>query len=80
MKYPLDLGCTEFRHSQIGINAIVNARAGLQHLNDFTHNEIELRRDARKVQEHSTNRVIIRQFNSKQCAKRLQHLIFQDDI
>lgn len=78
METHLDLGCTVARHKQIGVNAIVNARAGLQNLNDLSIEDIELRRDARKIRQHAAERVIIHQFNSRFLRRhrnRVRHLI-----
>jgi hypothetical protein len=80
MKNPfLYLGCTKFRHEQIGIHAIVNARAGNQYLNSRTDEDIEMIRDARKIQDKLNNRIRFYQFNSKHFrkAKQVQHLIDQ---
>lgn len=44
---PLVLGCTIGRHYQIGIHAAVNARAGLQYLNDYSMQDAELWLDYR---------------------------------
>lgn len=63
--YPLDLGCTEWRHKQIGIDAVVNARAGRKQLNDQSIEDVEMMRDAIKIRERIRNRVIFRQFNSR---------------
>lgn len=74
----LYLGCTEFRHQQIGINAVVNARAGLQCLNNPTIEDVEMLRDARKVREKLASRTRFYQFNSKAFRRnlwRLGHLI-----
>lgn len=71
----LYLGCTAARHAQIGINAVVNARAGRQSLNDMTMAEVEMMRDAIKVRQHRASRVIIHQFNSRPFRRRLSHLV-----
>lgn len=78
MLYPINIGCTVKRHEQIGINAVVNARAGLQHLNSLSDQDIELRRDAHKIEDKKTQRIRIYQFNSKFCRRnlhRLNHLL-----
>jgi hypothetical protein len=77
MKKILNLGCTAFRHKQIGIHAVINARAGRQDLNDLTTEDIEMRRDARKILDRVNNRVRFYQFNSKHFRKaaQLQHLL-----
>lgn len=78
MSYPLYLGCTSHRHKQLGVNAVVNARAGLQHLNDLSIEDIEMQRDARKIQDHIRTRVRFYQFNSRFFRRhqaRLQHLV-----
>jgi hypothetical protein len=76
----LNLGCTVARHAQIGVDAIVNARAGLQALNDLSQEDIELMRDAGKIRDRIESRVRFYQFNSRFCRRhqsRLQHLISQ---
>jgi len=77
----LDLGCTKFRHEQIGIHAVVNARAGMQYLNDLTIEDIELKRDARKIQDKLNKRVRFYQFNSKffRKSKHVQYLLSSYD-
>lgn len=78
MNYPLDIGCTAARHEQIGINAVVNARAGLQHLNRQTIEDVELMRDAMKIKNRLENRVRFYQVNSRfwrRHQKRIAHLI-----
>jgi hypothetical protein len=78
----LRLGCTLARHKQIGIHAIINARAGRQDLNDLSHEDVELHRDARKLREHRESRVIIHQFNSRFLFRnraRVAHLLFKED-
>ena len=42
----LYLGCTKFRHAQLGVHAVINARSGRPDLNDRSPDEIELYRDA----------------------------------
>lgn len=78
----LYLGCTKTRHAQIGVHAIVNARAGLQCLNDLTQEDIEIRRDADKIRKRIENRIRFYQFNSKffrRHQSRFQHLISSYD-
>jgi hypothetical protein len=78
----LDIGCTAMRHAQIGINAVVNARGGLQSLNDRSLDEIEMIRDGRKVRNYQLNRVRFYQFNSRFFRKhqnRLSHLLSRYD-
>lgn len=65
----LYLGCTKARHKQIGIDAVVNARGGLQHLNDRTERDWQLYRDSQKVK----NRIYVRRFESKVFRKRMAH-------
>lgn len=68
----LNLGCTIARHKQLGIHAVINARGGNQHLNNLSINDIELRRDARNIQNKIDNRVRFYQFNSKHFRKAQQ--------
>ena len=78
MTKTLYLGCTQHRHAQIGIHAIVNARAGRQDLNDHSQEDIELMRDARKVRDRIQSRVRIEQFNSRFMRRnhhRVAHLV-----
>lgn len=75
----LNIGCTLARHKQIGINAVVNARAGRQDLNDLTIEDIELRRDAQKIRQYREERVIIHQFNSKAVRRNLHRTRFVFD-
>jgi hypothetical protein len=71
------LGCTRARHAQIGVNAVVNARGGMQQLNEQTQEDVELMRDARKVKDWKERRVRFYQFNSKHLRKapQVQHLL-----
>lgn len=65
---PLRLGLTKQQHASMRhpIDAIVNARGGLHHLNDFdVQEEIEMQRDANKVRDYLSRRVTIHQFNSR---------------
>jgi hypothetical protein len=74
----LRLGCTKFRHQQLGIHAVINARAGRQDLNDLTIEDIELWRDGQKIKQYREERVAIHQFNSRFARRnkaRLAHLI-----
>lgn len=77
MRKKLNIGCTAERHKQIGIHAVINARGGNQHLNDLTQEDIEMKRDARKVSDKLNNRVRFYQFNSKHFrkAETLKHLL-----
>lgn len=78
MKYPLELGCTLARHQQLGIVAVINARAGWQHLNDLTQEDIELARDARAIRDRVQHRVALHQVCSKFFRRnrwRIAHLI-----
>ena len=80
MNKTLFLGCTASRHATLGVDAIINARAGLQVLNDLTIDEIELMRDAQKIRARVESRVRFYQFNSKffrRHQSRMQHLISQ---
>lgn len=81
-RYPLNLGCTAARHKELGIIAVINARAGLQHLNDQTIEDIELMRDARAIRDRINSRVRFYQFNSKFCRRhiaKLSHLLARHD-
>jgi hypothetical protein len=64
-KYPLVLGCTKAAHKRIGIDAVVNARAGEQWRNSDTIEETEMKRDARKVRDRIEHRVCFYQLNSE---------------
>ncbi len=77
----LNIGCTVARHRRIGINAVVNARGGMQHLNDLTLEEIEMQRDANKIRDKRLSRVRFYQFNSRHFrkAKQVQHLLSHYD-
>jgi hypothetical protein len=77
MTYPLDLGCTAMRHRQIGIHAVVNARAGQQHLND---EDVELMRDAMHIRDYSERGIRFYQLHSRffrrtRNRRRIEHLI-----
>ena len=81
---PLYLGCTRARHCEIGVNAIVNARAGQQSLNDLTQEDIELARDAEKIRRRLAERVRFYQFTSrffrrKKNLRRVAHLLSRHD-
>lgn len=65
----LHIGCTAARHKQIGIHAVVNARGGNQHLNSLTNEDIEMKRDARKIHDRLNSRIRFYQFNSKHFRK-----------
>jgi hypothetical protein len=73
----LNIGCTAARHAKLGIHAVINARGGMQHLNSQTIEDIEMIRDARKIQGWKDRRVCFYQFNSKHFrkAKQVQHLL-----
>jgi len=76
--YPLHLGCTVARHKQVGVNAVVNARAGRQDLNDDTLEDLALQRDARAIQQRVTDRVRWYGPNSRflrRRRERIAHLI-----
>jgi hypothetical protein len=78
IKYPLDIGCTLYRHQILGVNAVVNARGGRQQLNDLTQEDIELRRDAQKIRDWQSSHICFYQFNSRffrRHQKRVQHLL-----
>ena len=80
----LDLGCTQWRHEQIGIHAVVNARGSLQHLNNRSMEEIELIRDSRKVKDRLNQRIRFYQFTSQyfrrpKNRKRVEHLLSRYD-
>ena len=69
-------------HQMLGIHAVVNARAGLYELNNLTNEDIEMRRDADKINNRLQNRVRFYQFNSKHFRKqqtRLAHLLSSYD-
>ena len=75
---PLYLGCTKARHARLGVNAIVNARAGMQHLNDVSIEDTEMLRDAHSIRDRIESRVRFYQFNSKFFRRnqtRLAHLL-----
>lgn len=78
MNYPLHLGCTVARHRQLGVHAVINARAGRQHLNTLSLDEVELRRDAQRIRDKVERRVRLYQLNSRYLrrrAERVHHLI-----
>jgi len=77
-RYPLRLGCTLIRHRMIGIHAVVNARAGQQHLNDQGIEEIEMWRDARAIRRRVSDRIVLHGFTSRFFRRhnaRFAHLI-----
>jgi hypothetical protein len=53
----LYIGCTAARHRMIGIDAVVNARGGLQHLNEYTDEQCELERDGRAIRAKVDKRI-----------------------
>lgn len=74
----LEIGCTLSRHKQIGVNAVIDARGGMQALNDLTEEDISLRRDKNNIRNAQQNRVRFYQFNSKffrRNIKRVEHLL-----
>jgi hypothetical protein len=78
----LNMGCTRARHAQIGIDAVVNARGGLQHLNDREQDEIELYRDAAAIRNRQKNRVRFYQVYSRffrRHRSKIEHLISRYD-
>ena len=78
----LDLGCTLARHRQIGIDAVVNARGGLQRLNDLSQEDIELRRDGQGIRRYLAERVRWHGPHSKFFRRhraRIEHLIARHD-
>lgn len=82
MHYPLNLGCTAWKHFRLGIHAVVNARAGEQWRNHETIEEIELQRDARAIKTRLQSRVRFYQFNSKffrRKMSRVEHLLSRHD-
>ena len=82
MKYPLQLGCTAARHCMIGIDAVVNARAGLQHLNDLSLDDIELRRNGYAIKNRLQRRVRMYRVSSKFFRRhldRIAHLLSRYD-
>lgn len=81
-KYPLDLGCTAARHRRLGIDVVVNARAGMQHLNDVTLDEIELERDGRAIKDRVQRRIRMYQVHSRFFRRnihRISHLLSRYD-
>ena len=82
MKYPLNIGCTVARHRALGIDAVINARAGWQHLNDLTLDDIELLRDGRRIRDYLANHVRFYQVCSRFFRRhqdRIAHLISSHD-
>ncbi len=78
MRYPLYLGCTLARHRLLGIDAVINARAGQQHLNAVSREETECTRDAQAIRDCVDHRVRWYGPNSKffrRHRKRIKHLI-----
>lgn len=54
----------------------------MQHLNEMTAEDIELRRDAEAIRSHKERRIIVRQFSSKFCRRsisRLGHILWGDE-
>ena len=76
----LQIGCTLGRHAQLGIDAVINARGGLQALNDLPQEQIEMERDARNIGLASSVRFY--QFNSRFFRRhqgRVAHLLSRYD-
>lgn len=79
---PLYIGCTAARHAAIGVDAVINARAGRQDLNDLTQQDIEMRRDAAGVRGYLEHRIRWYGPNSRTLRRqrhRLEHLIAHHD-
>lgn len=79
--YPLNIGCTIARHRRLGVHATINARAGLQHLNSPTDEEIEQKRDGRAIKNRIAFRIAVHQVCSKFFRRhrhRIAHLISDD--
>jgi hypothetical protein len=82
MKYPLRLGCTKARRDALGIHAVINARAGLQQLNDLTLDDIELYRDGQGIRDYQQRRIRWYGPHSKFFRRhraRIEHLIARHD-
>jgi hypothetical protein len=82
MPEQLQLGCTASRHRQIGIDAIINARGGLQFLNEQTMRDIELMRDGAGIRAHQKRRIRWYGPNSRFFRKhraRIEHMIARYD-
>jgi hypothetical protein len=80
--YPLRLGCTKARHDALGIHAVINARAGLQQLNDLTLDDIELYRDGQGIKDYQQRRIRWYGPHSKFFRRhraRIEHLIARCD-
>lgn len=79
-KTSLYLGCTEARHRELGVDAVINARGGRLDLNDWTMEDQELLRDARAIRERLARRVRWYGPSSKffrRHVERVEHLISQ---
>lgn len=82
MIYPLAIGCTAMRHKAIGIHAVVNARGGLQCLNQQTMEDIALMRDGLRIRARLERRVRFYQFESRFFRRhigRVGHLLSRPD-
>jgi hypothetical protein len=80
--YPLNIGCTIDKARQLGIDAIVNARAGLQRLNSDTMDDIELYRDGQGIKDYQQRRIRWYGPHSKFFRRhraRIEHLIARRD-
>jgi len=78
----LYLGCARARRREIGIDAVINARGGLQDLNDLTEDDRALRRDAAGIRGCVERRVRWYGPESKFFRRhraRIQHLIARRD-
>lgn len=77
----LNLQCTVKRHEQIGVHAVINAAAGMAHVNQPSDEDWRMIRDQRSIQDRLIRRVRFYQFESKACRKRpeLQKLISRHD-
>jgi hypothetical protein len=80
--YPLNIGTNIDNARRIGIDAIVNARAGLQHLNRSTLDDIELYRDGQGIKDYQQRRIRWYGPHSKFFRRhrdRIEHLIASYD-
>lgn len=57
MSRQLYLGCTKARHARLGVDAVVNARGGLQCLNGLEEDDIDLHRDAQAIRDKKERRI-----------------------
>lgn len=68
----LNVQCTVARHLELGIDAVINARAGAAYgywANNLSQEDVEMRRDANKVLDIQ-RRVRVYQFNSRAFRRR----------